>query len=35
MKRSANGIPLRPNVVEDLQRMSAELGLSMDDIWEK
>lgn len=31
--RNANGIPLRKEVLEDLQRMSAELGLSMDDIW--
>jgi L-2-hydroxycarboxylate dehydrogenase (NAD+) len=34
VERSVNGIPLRPNLVEDLRRMSAELGLSMDDIWE-
>jgi LDH2 family malate/lactate/ureidoglycolate dehydrogenase len=34
-ERSANGIPLRQNVVDDLQRMSANLNLSMDDIWER
>ena len=34
-ERSANGIPLRQNVVEDLQRMSAVLHLSLDDIWER
>ena len=32
-ERSANGIPLRQNVVDDLQRMSEDLKLSMDDIW--
>jgi LDH2 family malate/lactate/ureidoglycolate dehydrogenase len=34
-ERSANGIPLRQGVVDDLQRMSEELHLPMDDIWEK
>jgi L-2-hydroxycarboxylate dehydrogenase (NAD+) len=33
--RSATGIPLRQHVVEDLQRMSALLHLSLDDIWER
>jgi LDH2 family malate/lactate/ureidoglycolate dehydrogenase len=33
-ERSANGIPLRQGVVDDLQRMSRDLHLSMDDIWE-
>jgi len=34
-ERSATGIPLRQKVVEDLRKMSAELNLSMDDIWQK
>ena len=33
-ERSANGIPLRQNVVEDLEMMSVALQLPMDDIWE-
>jgi LDH2 family malate/lactate/ureidoglycolate dehydrogenase len=33
-ERSAAGIPLRQNVVEDLERMSRELGLSTEDIWQ-
>jgi len=33
-ERSASGIPLRQNVVDDLQRMSEALHLPMDDIWE-
>lgn len=33
-ERSATGIPLRQNVVDDLQRMSEDLDLPMDDIWE-
>ena len=32
-ERSANGIPFRPNVVEDLRRMSAALDLPMYEIW--
>jgi L-2-hydroxycarboxylate dehydrogenase (NAD+) len=31
--RIANGIPIRRQIVEDLQQMSATLGLSLDDIW--
>jgi L-2-hydroxycarboxylate dehydrogenase (NAD+) len=34
-ERSASGIPLRQNVVDDLQKVSEELKLSMDDLWEK
>ena len=34
-ERSAAGIPLRQKVVEELRKMSAELNLSMDDIWQK
>ncbi|HET7854633.1 MAG TPA: Ldh family oxidoreductase [Candidatus Methylomirabilis sp.] len=33
-ERSATGIPLRQPVVDDLRRMSTELGLALDDIWE-
>ena len=33
-ERSANGIPLRPNVVDALQGMSRELHLSLDDVWQ-
>jgi LDH2 family malate/lactate/ureidoglycolate dehydrogenase len=33
-ERSASGIPLRQNVVDDLQKVSEELNLPMDDIWE-
>jgi len=33
--RSANGIPLRKEVLEDLQKMCVELELSMEDIWVK
>jgi len=32
-ERSANGIPLRPNVVEALEGMSRELRLRLDDVW--
>ena len=34
-ERSATGIPLRQNVVDDLQKMSGDLRLSMDEIWER
>jgi LDH2 family malate/lactate/ureidoglycolate dehydrogenase len=34
-ERSTNGIPLRQNVVDDLQRMSEDLNLPMNDIWER
>ncbi len=34
-ERSAKGIPLRQHVVDDLQEMSEDLNLSMDDIWER
>jgi LDH2 family malate/lactate/ureidoglycolate dehydrogenase len=34
-ERSATGIPLRQNVVDDLQKMSADLNLPMDDIWDR
>jgi ureidoglycolate dehydrogenase (NAD+) len=33
-ERSATGIPLRQHVVDDLRRMSEELHLPLDDIWE-
>jgi LDH2 family malate/lactate/ureidoglycolate dehydrogenase len=33
-ERSANGIPLRPHVVEALQGISRELRLYVDDIWQ-
>jgi LDH2 family malate/lactate/ureidoglycolate dehydrogenase len=33
-ERSAHGIPLRQNVVDDLTKMSEALHLPMDDIWE-
>lgn len=33
-ERSAVGIPLRQNVVDDLQKVSLELNLPMDDLWE-
>ena len=33
-ERSANGIPLRQHVVDDLQALGEELRLPMDDIWE-
>lgn len=33
-ERSANGIPLRPHVVEALQALSRELTLSLDDVWQ-
>jgi LDH2 family malate/lactate/ureidoglycolate dehydrogenase len=32
-ERRATGIPLRQHVVEDLQEMSRELSLQMDDVW--
>ena len=32
--RSMTGIPLRQNVVDDLQEMSKDLNLPIDDIWE-
>jgi L-2-hydroxycarboxylate dehydrogenase (NAD+) len=35
IERSAKGIPLRPNVVDDLQKMSEDLNLPMDKIWER
>jgi LDH2 family malate/lactate/ureidoglycolate dehydrogenase len=34
-ERSANGIPLRQNVVDDLMKMSEALHLPLDDIWER
>jgi LDH2 family malate/lactate/ureidoglycolate dehydrogenase len=33
-ERSATGIPLRRHVVDDLEAMSVELHLPMDEIWE-
>jgi LDH2 family malate/lactate/ureidoglycolate dehydrogenase len=33
-ERSARGIPLRPHVVEDLQRVAEELRLPLDEIWQ-
>lgn len=33
-ERSANGIPLRQHVVDDLQKMSERLDLPMDGIWQ-
>ena len=33
-ERSATGIPLRQNIVDDLQKMSDDLSLAMDEIWE-
>ncbi len=33
-ERSAAGIPLRQNVVDDLRKVSEELNLPMDDLWE-
>lgn len=33
-ERSAKGIPLRRHVVDDLQRLSDELRIPIDDIWE-
>jgi len=33
-ERSAKGIPLRQHVVDDLRKLSEELHLPMDDIWE-
>jgi len=33
--RCADGIPLRPEVVDDLARMGESLGLSLDDIWKR
>lgn len=32
-ERSAAGIPLRQHVVDDLQKISLELNLPMDDVW--
>jgi len=32
-ERSANGIPLRRHVVDDLQKMAEELALPTDDLW--
>ncbi len=32
-ERTATGIPLRKNVVDDLQKMSRELNVAMGDIW--
>lgn len=34
-ERSISGIPLRQNVLEDLQKVSEDLNLPMDDLWEK
>ena len=34
-ERGANGIPLLQNVVDDLQKMSEDLRLPLNDIWEK
>jgi LDH2 family malate/lactate/ureidoglycolate dehydrogenase len=34
-ERSATGIPLRRHVVDDLEAMSAELHLPINDIWEE
>jgi len=34
-ERNAAGIPLRPNVIEDLQRLGLEFNLSLDEIWQK
>ena len=33
-ERSATGIPLLQNVVDDLEKMSEDLNLPMDDLWE-
>jgi LDH2 family malate/lactate/ureidoglycolate dehydrogenase len=33
-ERKRLGIPLRDNILDDLRRMSQELGLRMDDIWQ-
>lgn len=33
-ERSARGIPLRPNVVEDLRRLGAALGLDVEEVWQ-
>jgi LDH2 family malate/lactate/ureidoglycolate dehydrogenase len=33
-ERSANGVPLRPHVVEALQELSRELSISLDDVWQ-
>ena len=33
-ERSTNGIPLRPNVVEALQRLGRELRLALDEVWQ-
>jgi ureidoglycolate dehydrogenase (NAD+) len=33
-ERSATGIPFRQNVVDDLQKVSEDLNLPMDDLWE-
>ena len=32
-ERSATGIPLRQNVIDDLQKISKDLNLPMDEIW--
>jgi LDH2 family malate/lactate/ureidoglycolate dehydrogenase len=34
-ERSVHGIPLRPHVVEDLRRVSEELGLPLDEVWQE
>lgn len=34
-ERSTTGIPLRQNVVEELRKLSTDLNLPMDDLWEK
>ncbi len=34
-ERSTKGIPLRQNVVDDLRKMSEDLDLPIDEIWEK
>lgn len=33
-ERSSAGIPLRQNVVDDLQKVSLDLNLPMDDLWQ-
>jgi len=33
-ERSTAGIPLRRNVVDDLQKVSEDLNLPMDDLWQ-
>ena len=34
LERSAAGIPLRRNVVDDLRKLSLDLNVPMDDVWQ-